>query len=58
MNKTAHNIALPLFGQDQHSSGHFISTDHLLLLGLDQLLFPNSGNAERYMPALSTRRSF
>jgi hypothetical protein len=34
--KMAHagNIALPLFGQDQHSSKHFISTDHLLFWGL------------------------
>jgi hypothetical protein len=32
--KAAANIALPLFGQGQHSSRHFISIDHLLFWGL------------------------
>jgi len=47
-NKKAYNIALPIFGQDQHSSGHFISTDHLLFWGLTSIKYPNIGNAERY----------
>jgi hypothetical protein len=42
----AANIALPLFGQNQHSYDYFISNGHLLLFGVDQPLFPNSGNAK------------
>jgi cytochrome c len=41
---------LPLFGQDQHSSKHFISTDHQLFWGLTSTKYPISGNAERCMP--------
>jgi hypothetical protein len=41
------NIALPIFGLDQHSSEHFIATNHRLFWGRTSIKFPNIGNAER-----------
>jgi hypothetical protein len=37
------NIALPLFGLDQHSSEHFISTGHLLFWGLTSIYSQTDG---------------